>query len=436
MNEINQLELSQEIQLGTPSKIKQSLKFILPIVLIAITAMIVMYFIGNQPKPKKKRANLTPPLSVSVYDVVSQPFQVSVTSFGTVSPRTQSFLISSVNGEITNISNKLREGSFFKKGDVLLKIDDRDYQADVQISQADLADAQQALAEETALSEQAALDWKNLGNTSKPNDLVLRKPQQEAAKARLSSAQASLTKAKLTLERTQIIAPYDGRVLEKLVDLGQVTSANTQIAEIYATDYFEVRLPIRTSDLKFVELPETFNDGKTRQTEAKVDVFSSLTGSPTPWNAHLVRTESAIDNAARQLHVVVQIDNPFGSDISKRSPLKIGEYVTAKIEGKVIENAITIPTESIYQNSYVYVISDGIITRRNIEIIWQDEAQSLIKSGLEPGDRLVVTSLGQVASGTRAKVIGDEETKTDKIGENKKTNSNQQITNKSAGATS
>ena len=294
-----------------------------------------------------------------------------------------------------------------------------------------LADAKQAMAEEVALSAQAARDWKNLGNNSTPNDLVLRKPQQQAAQARLSSAEAALAKTKLTLERTKISAPYDGRVLNQLVDVGQVVNANTQIAEVYATDYFEVRLPLRTADLKFVDLPETFRNNNTPTINAPVDIFSSLTDSPIAWNGRLVRTESAIDNNARQLHVVVQVDDPFNSDEIGRTPLKIGEYVTANITGKVIQNAIIIPTESVYQNTYVYVAKGNLIKRRSIEILWQDSKQALIGSGLEKGDRLVVTTLGQVASGTRIEIEGEERPK--KKNKNAKNTTEQRAT-KQAGA--
>jgi len=274
------------------------------------------------------------------------------------------------------------------------------------ISEASLADAQQALAEEMALSSQATLDWKNLGNNNPPNDLVLRKPQQQAARARLASAEAALSKTKLSLERTHIVAPYDGRVLQKEVGIGQVTNVNTQIAQIYATDYFEVRLPLRSTDLKFINLPETFRDKKTTSPITSVNVYSTLPESPIAWSGRLVRTESAIDNNARQLHVVAQIDDPFNADNIDRSPLKIGEYVTAKISGKNIDDAIVIPAGAIYQNTYVYVVTGDVIKRRNVQIDWQDQAQALISSGLSSGDKLVITTLGQVASGTRVLIEG------------------------------
>ncbi len=97
-------------------------------------------------------------------------------------------LVAQVSGQIVSVNENVRDGGFFEKGDVLGQIDPRDYEADVRISEATLADARQALAEAEARSNQALEDWERLGNTGDAPDLVLRVPQLEAARARVSSA--------------------------------------------------------------------------------------------------------------------------------------------------------------------------------------------------------------------------------------------------------
>ena len=69
---------------------------------------------------------------------------------------------------------------------------------------------------------------------------------------------------------------------------------------------------------------------------------------------------------------------------------------------------MVIPNNTIYQGSYVYIVEDDILRRRNIEIEWQNDAEALIGSGLAPGDLLVVTPLGQVSSGIRVTVVSEE----------------------------
>ena len=386
-------------------------KVLIPLVLILLTSIGVYYFLTNTPDTPQRRPNLTPPLTVSVEDIVAQEFQVNVQSYGTIAPRTQSFLVAQVSGVVIDVGENLREGSFFEKGDILLKVDDRDYIADIKISEANLAEAKQALSEELAAARQAEEDWKRLGNTEPANDLVLRKPQLQAVQARVASAEAALSKAQLGLDRTQVVAPFSGRVLSKMIDLGQVTNSNAQIAEVYATDYVEMRLPIRDSDLKFVSLPEAYRGVGERKVDTRVKIYSSLADSNEPWLGQVVRTESAIDTDSRQLHVVAQIDDPFGVAAVGRTPLKIGEYVTAEIQGKKIPDAIVIPASTIYQDSYVYVVNEGAIERRDIEVLWSGKTEALIGQGLVNGDRLVTTTLGQVASGTRVNIEGEAKPK-------------------------
>ena len=185
-------------------------------------------------------------------------------------------------------------------------------------------------------------------------------------------------------------------------------SPNTQLAEIYATDVVEIRLPLRNRDLPFIDLPESYRyTDVTRKTAGRVEIRSQL-GREESWDALLVRTEGAIDEQARQLHVIAQIDDPFGRDHEYHTPLKIGQYVTARLEGKTLPRALVIPNNTIYQGSYVYIVEDGILRRRNIEIEWQNDAEAVIGAGLTPGDVLVTTPLGQVSSGIRVSVVGEE----------------------------
>jgi len=281
----------------------------------------------------------------------------------------------------------------------------------VSIAEAALADSRQVLAEAEARSNQAREDWDRLGNEGEIPDLVLRVPQLEAARARVLSAESSLRKARLDLERTAIRAPFAGRVLRKFVDLGQVVSRNAQLAEIYATDIIEIRLPIRNRDLPFIDLPEVYrNSDEPRNTGGRVEIRSELAGLST-WEGELVRTEGAIDETARQLHVIAQIIDPFVSPENGQTPLKIGQYITAELEGNIVPEALVIPNNSIYQGTYVYVVENGILVRRDIEILWQNEGEAIVSTGLAAGDQLVTTALGQVTSGVRVAISGNDDDK-------------------------
>ncbi len=383
-------------------------KKLLPIAIFGGLVLLAVIIRLNPPEAPQRPAFSGPMMTVETRVVAETNYPIVLESYGTVQPRTSSILVAQVGGQIMSVNPNVRDGGFFEEGDVLANIDARDYEADVRIAAASLMDARQTLAEAEARTNQAQEDWARLGNTGEAPDLVLRIPQLKAAQAKIISAESTLQKAELDLERTNIVAPFAGRILRKLVDIGQVVSPNTQLAEIYATDVVEIRLPLRNRDLPFIDLPESYRyTDVTRRIGSPVEIRSQLGGEGS-WDATLVRTEGAIDETARQLHVIAQIDDPFGRDNEDQTPLKIGQYVTATLEGKTLPQALVIPNNTIYQGTYVYIVEDDILRRRNIEIEWQNDAEAVIGAGLMPGDVLVTTPLGQVSSGIRVSVVGEE----------------------------
>lgn len=376
------------------------LKKLLPIIVLLSLLFAAYIVTSNPPSAKRGRPSALPQISVEVMKLVRNDLAITIDSYGTIKPRTQSVLLPQVSGQIIRINPKFRAGGFFEQGDVLLELDQRDLLAEVKIAQASLFSAEQSFSEEQARVEQAKQDWQRLGNDKNAPDLVLRKPQLMAAQASVYSAQASLSKAELAVERSNIVAPYTGRVLSKSVDVGQVVSIGTELAEIYAVDYVEIRLPLKNKDLPYMMLPESNRfQNSTAQEQPVVTIYSDL-ATRQSWQGKVVRTEGAFDEESQQLFVVAQIDDPYGENEGNGLPLKIGQYVSAKIKGKTIEKALTIPNKAIYQGSYVYIVDDNILKRKSITIAWQSDDVAVIKAGLDANELLVLTPLGQVTSGT------------------------------------
>jgi RND family efflux transporter MFP subunit len=382
-------------------------KWLVPLIILVATLALAKFILSNPPENSRGGPSGASQLTVEVAKLVPEKFTVVVDTFGTVQPKTQNALVAQVSGQIIYVSPQFRNGGFFNKGDVLIKLDPRDYVADVKIAEADLLSAEQALQEEQATSRQAAIDWKRLGNAEEPNDLVLRKPQLAAAEATLLSAEAGLTIAELALERATIKAPYDGRILEQLVDFGQVLAATTQVAEIYSTDTVEIRLPINNSDIDLVNFPEEFRTNNTQQPIIEARFTSSFSKNQT-WLGKVTRTEGAIDSDSQQLYIVAQIEDPYNPELHPGASIKIGQYVNAEVQGKTLDNAIVINNSAIYQGTYVYVVEAGVLKRKDINIRWQNGQKAIIDSGLTAGELLVITPLGQVSSGTRVTIAGEQ----------------------------
>ncbi|WP_277253430.1 efflux RND transporter periplasmic adaptor subunit [Neptunomonas phycophila] len=382
---------------------------IIPVLLIVVAGVASYVILNNPPQLGRGAPQRVASLSIDVDTISAKPYSVTIDSYGKLQPRTEGELLAQVSGQVVWVNPAFRAGGFFEEGDELLRIDDRDYQAELATQEATLMTAYQTLSEEKARSAQAKADWKRLGNGGKIPDLVARAPQVKAAEATVASAKAAVAQAKLNLERTHIRAPYAGRVLSKSVALGQIITTSTSLATLYAVDVIEVRLPLQARDLAYIDLPERyrFND-KVADNLPSVTLISTLVNKE-EWKGEVVMTEGAIDEDSRQLYVIAQITDPYGEGNEDKTPLKIGQYVQAKIQGKTLERAIVIPNRVIYQGTYVYVFENDAVTRREVSIAWQNEQEAIIASGLVEGDTIVTTALGQVISGTPAQLRSQEQ---------------------------
>lgn len=370
------------------------LKLILP-VLVLITAIVISYgIIKSKSKPKRKASPSTV-ITVEVVPVKKTDFQVWVNSQGTVTPRTESTLIPEVAGKIVSISPLFREGAFFEAGQELIQIDPSNYQIALTVAQSKVAEMQLVLAEEKAKAEQAQKNWRRLGQGGKPSDLVLRKPQLAGARAALASAQALLQQARLDLQRTQIKAPYAGRILEQQVDVGQYVTTGTILAKIYAVDYAEIRLPLSDEQLQYIEVPELYR-GQNQQNLIMPEVrLSAMMGQHVyHWQGRIVRAEGAYDTRNRQLSLVAQVDNPYGKTEDDKPPLKVGQYVEARIKGKLLTQVFVVPRTALRdQNMLMVVDSKSRLNLRPADIIWRDTDHVVINAGLKEGEWLAVTPI-------------------------------------------
>jgi len=357
--------------------------------------------VNSKPEPKKWGAPAAQ-THVDAQRLSTTNFPVIIRSQGTVQPRTESTLIPQVAGEVHWTARSFNEGGFFEEGDILVKLDPSDYKTSVEIAQAALVQAEANLRVEVAQSEQAWENWKRLGTGGTPNPLVVREPQVAEAKAAVTTAKARVDQAERDLDRTIIKAPYAGRILEQLVDVGQFVSSGTILARIYAIDYVEIRLPLSGRQQGYVDLPISYRGEQTQNRDdlPVVTLKGNTLGREIRWQGRIIRTEGAIDTRSRQLFAIAQVDDPYGRKTSSIAPLKVGQFVEAEIEGTTLEKVFAIPRSSIRQDREVLIINDGNqVNRRPIESIFKDGNVALVRNGLKEGELLCLTALPYAADG-------------------------------------
>jgi multidrug efflux system membrane fusion protein len=375
--------------------------------LILISGVIwVAYLRSSRPEAQRRAVPVTP---VKVEFVTLQPEEVPVLlqSQGTVEARTQSTLIPEVTGRIIEVSESFREGGFFKAGEVLLKIDPSDYETALTIARADRAEAEFRLAEEAALSRQALEDWERLRAGEAPDSLVLREPQLQLAKANCDAANARVQEAERALERTEIRAPFAGRVLRQQVDLGQVVGPGTVLAEIYAVDRAEVRLPLTSNEYGMLDLPRESGAVVLNELSIPVRLETHLGDRTVAWEGQIVRVEGAVDTRTRQFYVVAQVLDPYGS--RHPEPLKVGLFVTAYIEGRRLKDVYTLPRTALRESRFVLTLDDeNRIFRVPVKPLWSTAEKVVFREpSIAPGTRASITQMAIAVDGMHVLPVDD-----------------------------
>ena len=375
-------------------------KFALPIVVLLGALLITSWLIVQRPVPAQKRPD-PPVLLVDAIVAELASVRLKVHAQGSVTPRTETSLTGEVAGQIIEVFPQFVSGGFFKRGDVLVKIDDRTYRAEVKRSQAAVAAAETLITREQGLSDYALQDWRRLNPDKEATDLALRKPQLAEARANLQSALADLERKEGDLERTMVRAPYDGMIRQKLADVGQFVGAGTQLAVIFASDVAEIRLPLPDKDLPFVDL----------KAQPPVEVTANIGGTDYYWRGKIVRTEGVFDEQSRVLYVVAQVADPYNQDgESWAYPLRIGTFVGANIEGRRADNLVVLPRSALRRDNRVWTIdSNNRLVPKTVSVLRTDASSVYINSGLEDNELVCLTLLENPLPGTVVRHVEAEQ---------------------------
>jgi len=358
------------------------------LIIVALSIAIASFLISNKPIAVAKDETLKTPF-VETMMLISQDVKASISTQGIVSPSFSITLISELGSKVDWISTKMQPGSSFTSGDTLIVLNKRDYELALITAESNVLNARVNLEREKAESVLAMKEWKRVG-AGKGSDLALRKPQLAQANATYAAAEATLERAQRNLKRTLFIAPFDGRVKMKNVDLGATVFPGTVLGAIYGSKSFEVRLPIADQDVPFTGLD--FN-GQQIQNDKQLDVEFSI--GENKFDGRVIRAEAEVDRTTRMLSVVAQIENNASRNIA------VGQFVQALIFGIEIKNITIIPRASVRNESVWVIDKDLVLFNRAVETLRFESEFALVGEGLEKGDRLLTSRLSSLVNGLK-----------------------------------
>ena len=380
-------------------KENSKIKFILPIILVVgVTAALLFVMNKLKPAEQEKDDDVIIPV-VEVISINPIDYVIPIKAEGMVRPQTSINFASEIMGKIISVSDNFSNGGEFKKGDVLVEVDPRDYQLAITRAQANVASAKASLELEQAKSDLAQADWKKYGKSSKPSALNLNLPQVASAKAAYDGANADLKLAKRNLEKTKITAPFDGVIFSKSVDIGQFVNTGTKLAMIASTEVAEIRVSLSDTQLMQSGLNNSVEN-------VQVSINSQEINSIT-WQGKVKQIEAQRDSRTLMNYAIIEVLKPF---TQQAMALRFNTFVTVEFAGEKLLNVYPINREYMLLNSRLKLLdSESKLDIYDVEVVYSNDEMLFISNGLNQNDKIITTQLPNVRIGSQLKIDNSKE---------------------------
>lgn len=377
-------------------------KWVKPVIIIGVVllvALIAFRVASKKDKDVVAQERLQP---VAVTAVVSRPFGEELSVAGTVSAFTEAKLAPKVTGRVVSVSASV--GQRVSQGQVLLTIDQSDYQTALRVAEANLSSAR-------ASSIKAETDYENAKiNYDRTEQLfsqgAVSKSQLEEAKgtyaaaetgykanqALISQYQASLDKAQADFDNTVVRAPFAGVVAQRLTELGEMVSQQTPVFTLIQDKPLLVKVNLAESTVTLVTLRQ------------KVEIYVAATGKSYQGTVTAIAPQA--DQTTRAFYAEITLDNP-GEEV------KPGMVADLRLTTKMVEKALVVPTDCILEEDSgpgIFVVENNVAHHRKVVAGMVGQGYTEIVSGLNEGEMVVVKGNHLLVDGMGVKV---EETQVD-----------------------
>jgi multidrug efflux pump subunit AcrA (membrane-fusion protein) len=365
-------------------------KIVIP-VLILVVGFIIMTGLLSLRTETPKRIPEARAKVVETKIVQLQSIQTAVTAYGRVTSAQPVKLYSEVSGTLEKGSVAFKPAQSFSKGDLLVKIDDRQARLDLNSAKSELMTAlATALPEIKVNFPDESRVWEDYFDACQFDKKVAPMPETENARIRLYLSRFNVYKLYFKVQDLEILvskhyfyAPFNGSIVSADLRVGSTARNGTLLGEIINLEELEVAVPVKAEDIQWIDRsrPVTFTS-------------SEMAGQ---WTGKVIRVGSDIDARTQAVHVYISIED------SQKAALLDGVFLKAEIPGRIIEQAFTIPSRAIYEDRYVYLIIGGALARRDISILRKEIDRVIVNGGVNNGDTLIVEIMQGVAPGMPAR---------------------------------
>ncbi len=298
-------------------------------------------------------------------------------------------------GRIVELHPAIDQRANFSRGDVLFRLDDRQAQASLAqlTANRESAVAQRGLVA-TQLERTRALRERGIVAQDQLDQL---QTQMQEVEASVRSIAASVRAAEESLVDTVVTAPFDGRVQEKLAELGSVIGQGAPVARIYSSGEIEVEVSLREDEASLI--PGLFTDP-----QASGVVEASFSDRRYRWEADIARVERQINDQTRTIDVTLALRNPDNGQpvghVGEPIPALINTYATVELAAPQRQTTFVVPASSVRGGNRVWLVRDGALQIVDVDVVHREGPETyVIADGVVQGMMLITSQLASAIDG-------------------------------------
>ncbi|MDB4835356.1 HlyD family efflux transporter periplasmic adaptor subunit [Cyclobacteriaceae bacterium] len=349
-------------------------------------------FLKTSATKKKDKPHSEFKIESKVITVTNQDYPAEVTLTGRVRSFDRIDLFAEVTGVSQNTKPQFREGNKFRKGQVLVKLDDREMRLQLVSKKSLFINSITKLIPDLKVDyPQDSPTWEKYLNTLDPHKTIPPLPQITNKKLvyfisgrNINDAYYDIKSQETKLAKHTIRAPFSGIVKSSSITQGTLIRSGQSLGEFISTEGYELEAAISFKDLKFVKMGH------------EVTLHSSDLDQD--WKGKIYRIGDVINESTQTINVYIKI---IGNDV------KEGMYLKGNIGGYKITNAFAIPRLLLQPGNKIFVVQDNQLIHQEVDVIKVNNDQVIIK-GLNNGTQIIAKPLARAIEGTKVEIIKEQ----------------------------
>lgn len=359
------------------------------IIVFAYFSMSILAGFKEEPKkaPEKELFRY-----VKAVPVIYGEREGQIVSSGRVYSKSEVPLSAEVSGKIMPGNVSFKEGERFKKGDLLLKIYNKEAGLSLKANKSSFLNSLAGILPDLKIDfPDSYNEWFKFFDSIDIDKDLPELPKIKSTKEKVFLASRNILSAYYNIKSSEsvfkkysIYAPFNGSITTVNVEVGGIAGINTRLGNIINTNEFEVEVPLAIEDAKWIKIGN------------KVTVKNNLTSET--WDGRVIRKSGNLDIQTQSVSVYVQIIN------NQRSKLYQGEYVEVYFNSLKVKNVMEIPRNAIFNSNEVFIVTNNLLDIEFVNIVKLTENSAFV-NGLKEKSMLVVEPLVNANENTKVKIL-------------------------------